>query len=114
MATGMCRSKSRANCFTFPMSSNTPAFTAMTAMYGGVVHFVAAFAAMVVPMLGNQDFRTAFAALPGLAREARPHVVTAATRAKHGFAHVGTAATRAKHGVVRVAADIRSRVGSRS
>jgi hypothetical protein len=74
--------------------------TAMTAMYGGTVHFLAAFAAMVVPMLGNQDFRTAFAALPGLAREARPHVVTAATRAKHG--------------VVRVAADIRSRVGSRS
>jgi hypothetical protein len=72
----------------------------MTAMYGGVVHFVAAFAAMVVPMLGNQDFRTAFAALPGLATELRPHVITAATRAKHGFA--------------RVAADIRTRVGSRS
>jgi len=74
--------------------------TAMTAMYGGVVHFLAALAAMVVPMLGNQDFRTAFAALPGLARELRPHVMTAATRARHG--------------VARVAADIRSRVGSRS
>jgi 4-hydroxybenzoate polyprenyltransferase len=74
--------------------------TAMTAMYGGVVHFVAAFAAMVVPMLGNQDFRTAFAALPRLATELRPHVITAALRAKYGFA--------------RVAADIRTRVGSRS
>ena len=45
--------------------------TAMTAMYGGALQGLAALAAMVVPMLGNASFRSAFRTMPGVLRELR-------------------------------------------
>ena len=40
--------------------------TAMTAMYGGLGQGVISLLAMVLPMLGNESFRTAFRALPSV------------------------------------------------
>jgi len=48
--------------------------TAMTAMYGGFGQGLVSLAAMAVPMLGNDAFRTAFAALPGVVTDIRAAV----------------------------------------
>ncbi len=65
--------------------------TSMTAMYGGFVQGLLSVLAMAVPMLGNDSFRTAFRALPGVVADVRPTFLRRPATATHDGADRETA-----------------------
>jgi 4-hydroxybenzoate polyprenyltransferase len=65
--------------------------TAMTAMYGGIVQGLLALLAMGLPTLGNESFRTALRALPGVGADIRSSLLRRPTTAARDGADGETA-----------------------